>query len=55
MGREIVSKQDKAALIEKILDEAMEAAKTAVKPFPIPAKMLSNIRNAVKPVLERNI
>ena len=52
MGRLVENKQDK---IEKILDEAMEAAKTAVKPFPIPAKMLDNIRNAVKPVLERNI
>ena len=38
--------------VQEATDEAIQAAHDAVKPFPVPKKMLENIRNAVRPVME---
>lgn len=38
--------------IQEATNKAIRAAHDAVKPFPIPKKMLENIKNAVRPVME---
>jgi len=41
------------AFVEKATTEAIEAARLAIKPFPVPNKMLENITNGVRPVMKK--